>query len=64
VIDGPALPPQQAVGHAATPADVLNCDLSEAMAELCLTNIEDFDSMALGAAVLSHNPAGQTFRGR
>jgi len=63
VIDGPALPPQQAVGHAPAPADVLSCDLLETMAELCLLDVDDLAAMPLGAPVLSHNPAGQAFRG-
>jgi len=62
VIDGPALTPQQPVGHAPTPADVLSRDLPEALAELGLLQVDNLASMALGAAVLSHNPAGQAFR--
>jgi hypothetical protein len=60
VIHGPALSPQQAVGHAPPPADVLRCDLAEPMAELCLLQVNDPAGMALGAAVLPHNPACQT----
>ena len=62
VIDGPALPPQQAVGHAAAPADVLSRNLPETMPKLCLLQIDDLASMALGAAVLPRHPADKAFR--
>jgi len=62
VIDGLALAPQQAVGHTSPPADLLSCDLPGVMAELCLLNVEGLAGMALGAAVLAHNPAGEPLR--
>ena len=62
VVHPPAIPPQKQVGHAPNPPDVLNCDLPEAMAEVCLLNVEDLAGMALGAAVLPHHPAEKAFR--
>jgi len=62
VINGPAPTPQQPVGHAPTPADVLSRDLPEAMAEIGLLQVDNFAAMALGAEVLAHNPAGQRLR--
>ena len=62
VIDGPALPPQQAGCHAAAPADVLSGNLPETMPMLCLLQIDDLAAMALGAAVLPHHPANEAFR--
>jgi hypothetical protein len=53
VVHTPAFPAQQAVGHPAAPADVLGCDLAEAMPQLGLLNVDDLATMALGAAVLS-----------
>ena len=50
MIDGPALPPQEAVGHPPTPADVLSGNLPEALAQLGLLDIDNLDPMALGAA--------------
>ena len=63
VIHGPALPPQQAVGHAAAPTDVVRGDLAETLPELGLLDRDDIAALALGAAVLAHHPAGQAFRG-
>jgi hypothetical protein len=40
---------------------VLSCDLAETMAELCLLDVDDLAGVALGAPVLSNNPAGQAF---
>ena len=57
MIDGPALPPQQAVGHPPAPADVLNGNLPETMAELDLLDVDNLAGMALGAAVLPHHAA-------
>ena len=62
VIDGPALPPQQAVGHPAAPADLLNSDVSETLPELGLFQINDHDGVSLGAAVLPHHPADEALR--
>ena len=62
VIDGPALPPQEAVGHPPTPADVLSGNLPEALAQLGLLDIDNLDPMALGAAVLPRHPADKAFR--
>ena len=59
VVHQPAFPAQQSVGHAPAPADVLGCDLPEASAQLGLLDIDDLAAMALGAAVLAHNPAGK-----
>jgi len=61
VVHSPALKPPQSVGHASTPADVLNRDLPEAMAEHGLLKVDNLASMALGTAVLYHNPAGRAF---
>jgi hypothetical protein len=33
------------------------------MAELCLLDVDDLAGLALGAPMLSNNPAGQAFRG-
>ncbi len=46
VVASPALPPQQAIGHSAAPADVLHCDLPETMAQLSLLNRDDLGRMA------------------
>lgn len=59
VVHEPALWPQQAVSHSPAPADVLCCDLPEASAQLCLFDIDDLSGMALGVAVVAHNPAGK-----
>ena len=56
VVHGPTLPPQQALGHATAPADVIRCDLPEAPPKLGLLQIHDLAAMALGAAVLPHHP--------
>jgi len=53
VVNGPAFPPQQGVGHAPAPADVLTCDFSETMPELDLLKIDDVAEMALAAAVVA-----------
>jgi len=57
VVHRPAFPPQQAVGHAPAPADVLSCDLTETMSQLGLLKIDDLADMALAAAVLAHYAA-------
>ena len=62
VIDGPALPPQEAVGHPPAPADVLSGNLPEALAQLGLLDIDNLAPMALGAAVLPRQPADKAFR--
>jgi len=58
VIHGPALPPQQAVGHPAVPTDVVRGDLAETLPELGLLDRDDLAAVALRAAVLAHHPAG------
>ena len=58
VIDGPALPPEQAVSHTPAPADVLSGNLPETMAELGLLDVNNLAGMTLGAAVLPHDAAG------
>jgi len=62
VVHGPALTPQQAIGHATAPSDVLSCDLAETVPELGLLQIDDLDAVTLGAAVLTHHPADKAFR--
>jgi hypothetical protein len=62
VVHRPALAPQHAVRHAPAPADVLGCDLPEPSPQLGLLDIDDFAAMPLGAAVLAHNPAGESLR--
>jgi hypothetical protein len=58
VIDGPALSPQQAVGHAVAPTDVVRGDFVETPPELGLLDRDDLAAMALRAAVLAHPPPG------
>jgi len=62
VVHGAALSPQQAVGHALAPADVLSCDLAERMTQLSLLDRDDLDRMALGAAMLTYHKADQPLR--
>ena len=62
VIHAPALAPQHAVGHPPAPADVLGGDLPQPLPELDLLEPRDPAAMALGAAVLAHNPAGEPLR--
>jgi len=62
VVHQPALAPQKAVSHAPPPADVLSRDLSEPTPQLGLLNVNDPAAMALGAAVLAHNSAGEPLR--
>jgi len=62
VVHRPALSPQQAVGHAPAPADLLSCDLAEPMPELGLLDADGLAPMALSAAVLTHHPAGEPLR--
>jgi len=62
VVHQPALPPQQAVGHAPAPADVLGCDLAEPTPQLGLLDADNLAAMTLGAAVLAHHPAGEPLR--
>ena len=62
MIDGPALPPQQAVGHPPAPADVLSGNLPEALAQLGLLDIDNLAPVALGAAVLPRHPSDKAFR--
>ena len=57
VVYRPAFSPQQAVGHAPAPADVLSCDLAETMPQLGLLKIDDLADMALAAAGLAHQAA-------
>jgi len=54
-----AIPPQQAVGHAPSPADVLGCDFVEASPQPVLRDVDDTTTMSLGAAVMAHHPAGE-----
>ena len=49
VVHQSALAPQQAVGHAPAPADVLSRDLPEVSPQLGLRDADDFAAMALGA---------------
>ena len=51
------LPPQQTVGHAAAPADVLSGDPAETISELRLLQVDDLVAVALGTAVLARHPA-------
>lgn len=51
VIHGPALPPQQAICHAAAPTDVVRGDLAETLPELGLLDRDDLAALALRAAV-------------
>jgi hypothetical protein len=37
---------------------VLSCDLAEAMAELCLRDVDDLAALALSAPMLTHDAAG------
>ena len=62
VIHAPALAPQHAVGHPPAPADVLGNDLTQPLPELGLLEPKGPAAMALGAAVLAHNPAGEPLR--
>ena len=62
VIHAPALAPQHAVGHPPAPADVLGGDLPQPLPELGLLEPRDSAAMALGAAGLAHNPAGEPLR--
>ncbi len=61
MVHRPALSPEQAVGHAAAPADVLSGEFAELMPQLCLRQVDDLDAVALGAAVLAHHTAGEAF---
>jgi len=56
------LTPQQAVGHAPAPAEVLGCDFAEATPQLALRDVDDTAAMSLGAAVLAHHPACEPLR--
>jgi hypothetical protein len=60
VVHRPALSPQYAVCHPPTPANVLGCDLPEAMPEFGLLNVGNFAGMSLRAAVLAHHLAGES----
>jgi hypothetical protein len=60
VVHQPALPAQQATSHAPAPADVLGNDLAETPPELGLLQVDDLATMALGTAVLAHDPANAT----
>jgi hypothetical protein len=62
VIDGPALPPQQALGHPPAPADVLRSDLAETMMQHSLLDRDELGRMALGAPVLAYAPADPPLR--
>jgi uncharacterized protein YcaQ len=64
VVHRPALAAQEAVGHPAAPADVFRGDLSETMPELGLLQIDDLAVVALGAPVLSNNPAASRSEAR
>jgi hypothetical protein len=61
VVHGPALSPQQAKGHSATPAEVISSYLPQPIPELSLLQVDDLAAVAFGAAVLAHHPAGQAF---
>ena len=56
MVRAPALPPQQAIGHLPAAADVLRCELPETMDQLALHDRDVLGRMALGAAVLAHDP--------
>ena len=58
MIDRPALPSEQAIGHAPAPVDVLSGNLLETMPELCLLDVDNLAGMALDAAVLPNHAAG------
>ena len=62
VIDHPALPHEEPVGHPAAPADVLSRDVSETLPELGLFQIDDVDGVSLGAAVLPHHLTDKALR--
>ena len=62
VIHTPALSPQHAVGHPPAPADVLGGDLPQPLPEFGLLEPRGAAAMALGAAVLAHNPTGEPLR--
>ena len=62
VIDSPALPCKEAVGHPAAPANVIRSDLAEPMAELGLLKGDSLAAMALGAVVLTHHAADEALR--
>lgn len=47
--------PQQAIGHSATPANLIRSHLPRPMSELGLLDRDDLASMALGTAVLTHH---------
>ena len=55
VVYQPAFPPEQAIRHPPTPADVLSCELTEAPPQLGLLNVDNLDGMSLSAAVLTHH---------
>jgi len=57
VANQPAFLPQQAIGHPPPPRDVLSCDFREATLEVGLLDIDELAAMALGAAIMAHNPA-------
>jgi hypothetical protein len=57
------LPPEVAVGHPPAPADVFSCDLAETMAQRSLLDRDDLRRMALGTAVLAHDPADRPLIG-
>jgi len=59
VVHQTALPPQQAGSDPPAPANMLSRDLSEPTPQLGLLNVKDPAAMALGAAVLAHNRAGE-----
>jgi hypothetical protein len=50
VVHGPALSPEQAVGHAPAPSDVLRRDLAETVPELGLLQVDNLAAMTLGDA--------------
>jgi len=70
VVHAPAFPPEVAVGEvgafyrtASAPADVFSCDLAETMAQRSLLDRDDLRRMALGTAVLAHDPADRPLIG-
>ena len=62
VVNRPAYPPQQALGHPPAPADVFGCDLAETVPELGLLQVDDLAAVTLGAAVLAHHTTNQALR--
>ena len=57
-IDSPAFPPEQAIRHPPTPADVFSCEIPEASPQNGLLNVDNLGEMSLRVEVLAHDPVG------